>query len=1088
MLLFTSHKGLLCFHQPKHTLHGRSLSCSAYKDIKGHTSFMCAAVLRDSTPVEPVATATTGTTRIGIKRQANQPRFAEAAGALRPRSAAEADTLAAGAFRKSGTRLFFALILSLASFATYAQQVYTINGQVLSSADGQPLAGATIQVVNTPISTKADQKGTFAIASSQPSGKLRVSFISHQTKEVDFDISRNDSYTVTLDADENSLDEVQIVGYGQTTKRFNTGSVASISAKEIEQQPVTNVLSALSGRMPGVFVQTTNGLPGGNINIQVRGTGSIAAGTQPLFIIDGVPYDGRAINAGTVFASNNIVGTISPLNSINPSDIESISVLKDADATAIYGSRGANGVVLITTRGNKQQQQLSFDVNYLQGIQQAANLPRLMNMEEYLQIRREAFANDNRTPSADPALRDYAPDLTIWDTSNPTNWAEHFFGNTGQLSNLIGTLSGGSESTFFNVSGNFRRESTILPSDNNNYRRGGWHASLSHRAGDRFQMSLTNSYTVDNNRLANPVNSLTAMITLPPNFPVYNGDGSFNWYSNNPVASALATSKTKTSNMVSNLMLNYAVMEGLSLKLSAGHNKMTTDQTQLFPEASLYPGGYNFTQFGVSAFESVVVEPQVNYSTELGKSTFDVLLGGTYQSTVSSDQYIKATHFINETLMENLASAGNIEFRNNSRTEYKYASVFGRVTYNLLDRYLVNATFRRDGSSKFGPDNRFGNFGALGAAWIFSEEAFLKQASFLSYGKLRASYGTTGNDQIPDYQYLSTYGNSGYVYENISTLAPLRVTNDAFHWETTRKFETGIELGFFANRLLLAANHYLTRSSDQLVAYSIPSMTGFFSYQANLPAVVENRGFELQLDASLIAKKDFNWKFTFNATFPRNTLRSFEDFENSSYSNALEIGYDINRVYGFRFIGLNPETGLAGYADRDGEESTSPYNFHTIGKETPDYFGGVGTNLNIKNWEVSVFGNFAKKMSWGSVRFPPGGIRNNYIVVLDRWTPENTDTDVPKATLANDTRYRNSSANFYNTSFFRLSNINVSYTLPQKLSGSLNIRQMRIYGQVLNAFTFYDRDVPVVDPESGAMDAGIAPPLKSFNLGIQLTF
>lgn len=288
-------------------------------------------------------------------------------------------------------RTVLVLLFALLSVSVYCQQ-FTISGTVRSADGSSPLAGATIYIVGTAISATTDNEGNFTLQSAPNKGAIRVAYIGYKKKELAFDINEQSQITIQLSRVQNAIDDIQVIGYGETTKRFNTGSVVSISAKQIEQQPVTNVLSALSGRMAGVFVQTTNGLPGCNINIQIRGTGSIQAGTNPLYIIDGVPYDGEALNQGTSLASSSIVGTVSPLNILNPNDIEDISVLKDADATAIYGSRGSNGVVLITTKkGKSGGTRVNFSIN--QGFSKLTNFPNLLNLEQYLEMRRQAFAN-----------------------------------------------------------------------------------------------------------------------------------------------------------------------------------------------------------------------------------------------------------------------------------------------------------------------------------------------------------------------------------------------------------------------------------------------------------------------------------------------------------------------------------------------------------------------------------------------------------------------------------------------------------------------------------------------------------------------
>jgi len=990
-------------------------------------------------------------------------------------------------------KTIFVLILSLLSVSVYCQQS-TISGTVRSADSSTPLAGATVSIVGTTISTTTDQDGSFTLQAPQSEGTLRIRFIGYITQEIPFDGS---PVTVRLFSDQNTVDEVQVIGYGETTRRFNTGSVVSISAKEIEQQPVTNVLSALSGRMTGVFVQTTNGLPGGNINIQIRGTGSIQAGTNPLYIIDGVPYDGSPINESNILSTSNIAGTTNPLNILNPNDIENISVLKDADATAIYGSRGSNGVVLITTKkGQSGGTRINLNIN--QGFSKIPNHPNLLNLEQYLAMRREAFENDERIPSADPASSDYAPDLTIWSQTESTNWSEYIFGHTANLTSSQLSVSGGNSNTNFNIGGNYRTEGTVMLGDNR-YNRGGLQSTISHVSDNgRFRINLSSIYNVDKTHLSNPVSASTSMFLLPPNYPLFNEDGNYNWYAGHNVeAQQLARSHANTNNFIGNLFTTYSLPIGVELKISGGYNRRNLSQRQLFPKASLNTGQINYTLFGDNTSTSFIIEPQTEYKKDFDISKLQFLVGGTYQSSITDRMTIRASDFTNEFLMENLASAGTINTRTNTTLQYKYVSAFGRLTYNLLDKYVFNATIRRDGSSRFGSSNQFGNFYSVGGAWLFSEEEWMGQGNgFLSFGKLRASYGLTGNDQISDYQYLSTYqANGSNTYQGIGILRPSRIFNSQFHWEATRKIEVATELGFIKDRILLTVNYYRNRSDNQLVNYPLARITGFSSYQANLPAVVQNTGWEFDLNARIIENTNFRWTTTANITLPKNKLVEFENIENSSYANTHEVGYDITKVYGFHFAGVDTETGVAQYTDENGEISTTPYRFHTIGKQTPDFYGGIGNSFAYKNFQLDIFTQFAKQASFGNLAFAQFGFRpaNAYQILTERWSNIGDNAPLPK--VSNMFRHGTanigqSDANYFDIMYLRLKNVSLSYRLPAHLSkkiGSESV-QFSIVGQ--NLFTLWDNNIPIIDPESGGnvSTAVSIPPVRSIVFGINLTF
>nr|WP_068892566.1 SusC/RagA family TonB-linked outer membrane protein [Pedobacter panaciterrae] len=978
-------------------------------------------------------------------------------------------------------------------FKTTAQDI-KLKGRVTARSDNQALPGATVRIKATGTVALTDVNGQFSISTKQSEGTIIVSYTGYKPAEIKFNGQNPNQLEINLEETRSDLEELVVIGYGQTTRKLNTGSVSTISAKQIEQQPVTNVLSALSGRMPGVFVQTTNSLPGGNINIQIRGKGSIEAGTDPLYIIDGVPYEGNAPNAnGDLQVNNNIAGAGSPLNNINPADIESITILKDADATSIYGSRGSNGVVLITTK-NAKTGDARFDVNIKQGISKIADKPRLLNLSDYLLLRKEAYANDGLTPSSDPTSSTYAPDLTLWSQTEATDWIDYIYGNTARFSDVHGKIYGGKGNATFSVGGNYHYENSVLPGYTS-YRRGGLTSNFRYRSeNNRFSLLVSNQFSQQRNQLPNPANSTNFL--MAPNYPLYLSGGTYNWYAGTNIdAEVNARSETKTDNSISNLNLSYGILSNLSFKINAGHTRTMYNQTLIFPTRALMPGAINYSNFGDNSTQTFIAEPQLEYALKLKSSSFLLLAGATYQTRINERKFIQASNYKLEKLMEDLGSAGNIDLRLSNVSHYKYASLFGRLTYNLMDTYLLNATMRRDGSSRFGPGNRYGNFGSLGAAWIFSNLYLVKEKlPFLSYGKLRASYGSTGNDQIGDYQYLSTYSSPGAnIYQNIATIRPSRINNSDFHWETTRKTDVGIELSLFKERVNLTTDYYISRSKDQLVLYNIPQITGFGSYQANLPAVIENRGWEFSLSAQLIEHRKLKWSGSFNLTLPKNQLKSFQNFSNSSYAQLYELGYDITRIYGTKLLGIDPLTGKPQYAGQNGEISTIPYFNFTLGKTTPDYYGGFGNTLNYGNVELHIFTQFVKQQGRGGLQGIPGkSAFNNFKLVKNRWTPTNPNVTVPAASvLSNDFYYSYSAANIFDTSYLRLKNVSLSYTIQGRLLNTLKLQNMRLYAEGQNLLTIRDRDAAILDPESGTLSGFSGgrnfPPLRSFILGIQLT-
>jgi len=985
------------------------------------------------------------------------------------------------------TIIFIVLAALCPIFRLSAQATTQITGRVVTASDGKALPGATISIKNSNTSVKSSPNGTFTLSAKTAAGILLITYTGYQSQEISFN-GNPKNLEISMQESTGSFDDIQVIGYGKTTRRLSTGAISSINAKQIEEQPVTNVLSTLSGRMPGVFVQTTNGLPGGNISVQIRGKGSLAAGTDPLYIIDGVPYDGTAVGRGNTDAIN-ITGAVSPLNNIDPSDIETISILKDADATSIYGSRGANGVVIITTK-KAATGATRFDLNIQQGISMVSTKPKVLNLQDYLSMRKAAFANDKLIPSSDPTSPTYAPDLTLWSQTEQTDWIDYILGNTANSTNIQARLSGGKGNTTFSVSGNFRSEGTILPG-NNSYLRGGINSQIQHSSEDRkFNIRAVSQLSRQNSDLSNIVNNLDRSYLTAPNYPFYSPDGSVNWYSGNLLAEQNARSKNATDNSITSLDLSYHILPELSIKINSGYTRSSYDQKFISPSSSIQPTAINSTNFSQTNSQSFISEPQIDYNLHLGKHKFSFLIGGTYQSKSSERKSIIARSFTLESLMENPGSAGTITSTGNN-ANYRYASLFGRVTYNLKDSYILNLTIRRDGSSRFGPGNRFGNFGSAGAGWIFSNLNWLKRNfPALSFGKIKASYGTSGNDQIPDYGYLSTYTSPGsVVYQGISVIRPSRISNADFKWENTRKLDLGLELAFFKDALSLTADYYLSSSSDQLVSYSIPQLTGFNSYQANLPAVVQNSGWEFGISSNHISHKNFRWNSSVNLTIPKNILKSFENFESSSYASVYAIGYDISRIVGYKSLGIDPATKKVLYAGQNGQSSQTPFYNFTLGKSAPDFYGGMSNNFSLGNFEFSFFMQFVKQQTKGGLIRNPGGGGAFNEFNLPVWSESNPGSTVPPPSTQFDFYYSQSSANIFDTSYIRLKNAVFAFNLPGKQANKLGLSTLKVFAEGQNLYTFWNSSSGVMDPESGAISSTTGkniPPLRTFVLGLQL--
>lgn len=963
---------------------------------------------------------------------------------------------------------------------------------IVTDAEGQPLAGAAVKVKGTTQGAGTDRNGHFKIASVDDKATLEVSYIGYDTKLVPVNGGR--SIAVQLTATVSDLGKTIVIGYGTTTKLKSTGSTSTLRAEDIAKQPIANPLNALQGRVAGALVTQSNGLPGSRVTIQIRGNNSIDAsslGSQPLYIIDGVPFNmndnslpfNNDVNGRGISASS---GGLSPFSLINPSEIESIDILKDADATAIYGARGSNGVVLITTKKGKAGK-TKLGITAYQGMGKVGHYIPMMNTQQYRQMRKEAFANDGTTPSLSTA-----PDLLAWDSTTTTDWQKRYMGNTAKLSDVQATVSGGDARTRFLLSTGYHYETPVFPGDYNN-RRISSRFNADHTSLDRkFNANVTANYAYENTNL--PYVDLSSLYILPPNMPLYNADGSLYWNANfnNPEATRLKKYGSKSHNLVTNAVLRYTILPGLDIKSSFGYNNIQMDQNQQEPAVSKNPTGSgtltNSARFVFLNQRSYIWEPQATYSRNIGEGKLSALLGSTFQSSVNTALSQTADNYSTAALMNSLTGAGSYGTPTYSYTAYKYTSVFGRLTYDWKSKYLFNGVLRRDGSSRFGNDSRFGTFWSLGTGWVFSKEAFARSWSFLTFGKLRGSYGRTGNDQIQDYLYRAMYSSSG-TYQNSTALVPSRIDNPLLHWQNTYKLEFGLDLAFLDSRVEATASYYTNRTPDQLGYLTLSDQAGFNSYASNFDAVIRNSGVEFELKTDNIRKKNFGWKTAFNLTIPRTNLVSASP--SYFYYNRNLLGKPLSMVLRYNYMGVDPSTGRPLYRDATKDSLTFTPNFSTdrsmAGYTAPKMYGGINNTFNYKGFELSFF--FQYTVQDGTI-YPlnaPGVFSNGnqQTYWLNRWTKPGDNSALPKATTTSSVygSWSSSNATWGNASFLRLRNVNMSYAFPAELLKKMHVENCRVFLQGQNLW-WTSKNKYSYDPETGTS----MPPLRIITAGLNVTF
>jgi TonB-linked SusC/RagA family outer membrane protein len=1003
---------------------------------------------------------------------------------------------------------------------------------IVVNEQNEPVVGATVAVESTGMAMATDSKGEFGFSNLKINDVLHVTNIGYQSIRVP---TQGRTYVVIrLHTSIAILDETVLIAYGNTTRRFNTGSVTKVSSKEISQQPISNPLAALQGRVPGLVVTSTSGLPGSSFNVQIRGQNSLNPDPynslppkdNPLFIIDGVPFapQNNNINQLRSIASpgnnvllNNSYGGISPFNTIVPSDIESIEVLRDADATAIYGSRGANGVILITTKKGKAGK-TKFSTNVLIGVSNVAHTLPMMNTNQYLYMRREAFANDRVTPSnSNPSnFRTYAPDLTIYDTNKFTDWKKFFIGNSSYTTNINTSLSGGSENTQFLFGAGYYHETYIYPGDFA-YDRASVNFNFHHNSIDKkLSFDFSSTYSFDKNNSSGTPDLLHAY-GLDPNFPnlldengnlVWDYKGSSFGVSNvNPLSYLMKKYSITNFNLVSHLQVGYKIIQGLEIRASLGYNKLNSIEYSGNPAASQDPSFRRIASadFGTKVIHNWIIEPQAEYSKKFGKSKINILLGATFEQDINSSTIISGSGYSNDILITSVAGAPD-KTVTDAYSPYKYNAVFGRVNYQFDQRYILNLNGRRDGSSRFGPGKQFGNFGSIGAAWILSEESFVKKKSkWLSFGKLRASYGTTGNDAIGDYQYIARWQPTNYYYQGALGYLPQNLYNPDFSWAITKKTEGAIELGFLNNRLLVTAILYCNSSGNQLVYYQLPSQTGFLNVTENWSAKVQNTGWEFVVTSSNFKTKKFSWNTSFNLTIPRNKLVSFPGIESSSYATRYVVGQPLSVLKKFKYLGVNDTTGIFQFLKASGVPTYSPVNvsnnkfndIQVIGNQDPKFYGGINNSFEYKNFQLDIFLEFKKQTGvnyLGQIYGVnvPGGEFNLPAALLSRWQKPGDKSEFEKFTTnastaagrAARTYFAQSSGVYSDASYIRFKTVSFSYILRGKLLEKIKAETIRFYINAENLLTI--TNYKGNDPETQNFYG--VPPLRTIAVGCQFIF
>jgi len=987
-----------------------------------------------------------------------------------------------------------------------------IHGRI-TNEHGQPLENANVTIKRTKTGTITDANGKFSLKNIKETDEIIVSFIGYKPQTIK--VGDQTNFSLVMEVTNNELDKVVIQAYGTTSQRLTTSDIGTVTAAEIERQPIINPLLALQGRVAGLDVNQTNGFASAPIKVELRGRSAISNDftSDPLYIIDGVPLTVLEI-AGTSsyqlgstgFLQSGLsspAGGQSPFFSVNPADIESMEVLKDADATAIYGSRGANGVILITTKKGKAGE-TKFDLHVEEGATEVTRTWAMMNTSQYLAMRREALRNDGITPS----LADGDYDLLQWDTTKYTDWQKEIYGHTGKTFDVQASLSGGDAQTTFRVGAGYDHTTNILTVSGAD-QRGSISLNLNHHSlNQRFNISFINTYTITKSDMI----SMPDIVTLPPNAPpIYDSSGNLNyagWGDNNtsarqayPFASLLQPYTSVTNFLNSNLIVSYLLLKGLKITSNLGYNNAqanTTYYTYISSQDPLSePTGSS--QLGSNNNKNWIIEPQISYEAMIGKSKLTLLAGSTVQETNTNALSVQASGFTNDELIKSIANSPNPASVQNYEGEYHYASVFARATYNWENKYILNFNARRDGSSRFGPDKQFGNFGSIGAAWIFTEEKWLKHGTdFLSFGKLNITYGTTGSDAVGDYQYLTRWSSNGtWPYTGVSSLRPTQAANPDFQWQVNKKFEAKINLGFLHDRIYIGIAYYNDRCGDQLISFPTPALTGFTTVTANSPALVQNAGFEFTGMAKIIKTSRFDWSVNFVGAINQNKLIYYPNLSQSPFASTLVIGQSLNILHLLHYTGVDPQTGQYTFQDKN-HDGLITYNPGHTGDDTytydlsPSFLGGLGMNLIYSNLQLYMYFNIKKQIGVNAYRqlpFYPGQVGNQPTEIIGKeWQQPGSIASIARYTTqpaGSDGFYQNlSDAVYTDASFIRLSNLAIAYNLPASYLQKVGIHGCSIFIHMNNLFVI--TKYKGLDPET--QNFGGMPPSKTIIGGLSFNF
>jgi TonB-linked SusC/RagA family outer membrane protein len=943
--------------------------------------------------------------------------------------------------------------------ALYAQK--QVTGKVTDAKDGSPLAGVSVKAKGASLGTSTGLDGNYSIQLPEGIKSIIFSFVGYDDQEVEV---TGNTLSISLGQNTKSLSEVVVVGYGTRAKKDVTSSIARITAKDFNNLPLPSFEQALQGRTSGVFINSGSGKLGQALNIRVRGISSISANQQPFVVIDGVPVVNQSIGSNT--EPDN------PLATINPDDIESIEVLKDAASSAIYGSRASNGVLLVTTKSGKLGKS-KVSAGFFTGWSRPTRKREFLNAAQY----KELFTAAAENMGYDAAEEFEAETATNdWNSNNDVKWSDQAF-QKGYVRQYTASLSGGDARTKFLVSASYNDQKGIILA--NRLTRGTGRVNIEHainsifKVGTNLSLAQSDNYSVpSDNAFSNPLQ----LNAIPPVQALRGADGLYNnttiYYNNLIEREGNNKTLNKTYRTISNAFLEVTFNPYLRFRSQAGIDFNNLQESTFLGRRTLdgAPDGYSFSnQVTASVFTNTNT---LSFNKSIGENhTVDALVGIEYQKGQTSGSSVTGLAFPSDRFTK-IASAAIISGGSSTESPFSFMSYFARANYKLLDKYLLGGSIRYDGSSRFGKDNKYGAFPSVSAGWIVSQEKFLQNSKAVSFLKIRASYGLTGNAEIGNFSSRSLY--QAAAYSSISGLVTSQIGDPNLKWETTNQFDAGLDFGFFNNRISGEFDVFSKKTKDLLLNVPTPAINGYTFITKNVGDMT-NKGIELVLNGTILTGA-FRWTTSVNISTYRNEVTRLVTPVSATGRTLgrLAVGAPFGQFYSKKYIGVDPTNGDALYLGADGKP-TSDYGAGidtVLGNPNPDYYGGWNNRFSYKGFDLDIQCQFVKGGDLYNIAGLFQSVNGDYfdnqsVDQMDYWKAPGQVTSIPQPRLYEGNGAGKSSRWVQDGSYFRVKSVNFGYNIPRSALKSIKFESARIYVSANNLFTFtkYDGYDPEVNTQ-----------------------